>query len=639
MSFYYPLGLLGLIGIPVIVFIYIIKSKYTEQTVSSTYLWELSEKFLKRRKPISKLTGIVSLLLQLFAVLIVSVSIAHPVFTVPDSANDVYIILDGSASMNMQAGGVTRFAAAQKRVNRIIDKAREGSSYSLVLVGDTAQVVFEGVTDKEQAKVFVSALSAGWTASDCASAMTMAQEYFDANRSAVMYLVTDKPYEVNDALTLIDVSGGENNIAFADYDYEPADGGLCGTGHVISYARDEVVTVEMWIADERQGAAERVAQTQVLAVKGQPTPFSLPSSHTQFARLELRIAASDAMAEDNLVVMYDREKAQVRRVLLVRNAEDIKDETDDSAYLRFAMATSGKAEVDVTDSETYAAQGAQGYGMYVFNGYTPDELPQNASVWLIDAIDGADEKTGVSYRDHFTPRDQEGPGSYVVPEYTRDTTALAAMLTKDLVRRPIAVRTYAQYSAARTFTPVLTVNGEDHIVFAGLNKNSDRQVVFGFRIKDSDFGFRDDFLILVHNLMEYSFPSVLGQTDYVCGDTMAVNVVPGCEGIVLTSPSGKSTTLDTIGNDVCEVALHETGTYTLAVKRQGSNDTEIVSAFASVPESESRSDAGGAMLLSGEREFAYSDGFYDKLIVFFIAIAVLLLADWGVYCYEQYQLR
>ncbi len=75
------------------------------------------------------------------------------------------------------------------------------------------------------------------------------------------------------------------------------------------------------------------------------------------------------------------------------------------------------------------------------------------------------------------------------------------------------------------------------------------------------------------------------------------------------------------------------------MKRQGSNDTEIVSAFASVPESESRSDAGGAMLLSGEREFAYSDGFYDKLIVFFIAIAVLLLADWGVYCYEQYQLR
>ena len=49
MTFLYPLGLLGLLGIPVLIIIYIIKSKYTEQTVSSTYLWKLSERFLKKR--------------------------------------------------------------------------------------------------------------------------------------------------------------------------------------------------------------------------------------------------------------------------------------------------------------------------------------------------------------------------------------------------------------------------------------------------------------------------------------------------------------------------------------------------------------------------------------------------------------
>ena len=44
MRFLYPLGLLGLIGIPILIIIYLIKNKYTEQTVASTYLWELSEK-------------------------------------------------------------------------------------------------------------------------------------------------------------------------------------------------------------------------------------------------------------------------------------------------------------------------------------------------------------------------------------------------------------------------------------------------------------------------------------------------------------------------------------------------------------------------------------------------------------------
>ena len=47
---------------------------------------------------------------------------------------------------------------------------------------------------------------------------------------------------------------------------------------------------------------------------------------------------------------------------------------------------------------------------------------------------------------------------------------------------------------------------------------------------------------------------------------MNVNVVPNCESIVVQSPSGKSTTLDTMGNDICSVQLTETGTYTITVK-------------------------------------------------------------------------
>lgn len=57
MSLLYPLGLLGLLAIPVLIIIYIIKSKYTEQVIASTYLWELSEKFLKKRRRINRFAG------------------------------------------------------------------------------------------------------------------------------------------------------------------------------------------------------------------------------------------------------------------------------------------------------------------------------------------------------------------------------------------------------------------------------------------------------------------------------------------------------------------------------------------------------------------------------------------------------
>ena len=635
MNFHFPLGLLGLIGIPIIVIIYIIKSKYTEQTVASTYLWELSEKFLKKRKPISKLTGIITLLLQCFAILFVSVAIAQPVFTVPASANDVYIILDGSASMNMKQGSSTRFEIAQKKANQIIDDSKSGSTYSLVFAGETTDVVFEGVANKEQAKVYIKALTASWTASDCRSAMTFAQNYYDSNRSAVMYLITDKDYEVNDALTLVDVSDKEQNYAF--YSFEKSAGGV--KGQVISYEADASINIELRGSKNVSDAPEKIGAVSVTAVKGEPADFEISASLGGFAKLELCIVNGDAMQEDNCVVFYDSAVAQDRKVLLISDTG----ENSDGVYLKNAIRYAGKAEVDLVTPEEYEKQGAasfasRGYGMYAFNGYTPDALPTNAAVWLIDAVDGSGGESGVSLRDYPPVRDETGPDSYFVPTYNEGSSALEKMLTKDLVRRRIAVRRYAQYSVPpRNFTSVLSVEN-DSIVFAGLNKNNDRQVVFAFRIMDSDFGMKDDFLILVRNLMDYSFPSVLSETSYVCGDTMAVSVVPGCEGIVLTSPSGKSSTLDTLGADVCEVRLGETGTYTLTVEVQGKDETKLY-AYAGVPEEESRSAAGSSMLLEGEREYNYSDGFYDSLLPFLILIAVLIFADWGVYCYEQYQLR
>ena len=75
MSFMYPLGLLGLIGVPILIIIYILRSKYNEQTVPSTYLWTLSEKFFKRRNPLSGITGIISLILQILMVIILSLAI------------------------------------------------------------------------------------------------------------------------------------------------------------------------------------------------------------------------------------------------------------------------------------------------------------------------------------------------------------------------------------------------------------------------------------------------------------------------------------------------------------------------------------------------------------------------------------
>lgn len=633
MSFYFPLGLLGLIGIPIIIIIYIIKSKYTEQTIASTYLWELSEKFLKKRKPISKLQGIISLILQLLAVVVASFLIAHPVFTVRASANDIYFILDGSASMNMQQGGSTRFEKAQEKIKEIIDGSRSGSTYSLVFVRDTAEVAFEAVTDKEQAKINVGNLDAGWGVAECASALGIAQSYFDENPSAIIYIVSDKPYETKN-MTLIDVSGGENNYALK---CEPLGKGNTVKGSAVSYNSDATLTVEFAYSTARGEAYEKIEETNLQVTKGQPAEFQFETP-AQFYSLRVSIVNGDALQADNSVVLYKKADAQSRKVIIV---SDIKDRI----YIRNAIVAAGGVDADnvkMIPTEVYTDQcktnQIEKAELYVFNGYSPEVLPKNTAIWLIDGIDGSNADTGVSFRNYEEPRDTTGPDSYYVSEFIKPTTADEKELMKQIAFNEVTVRKYAKYNIPRSrFTTLMKV-GTDPVVSAGVNKNNDRQVVIAFQIGDSDFGMSPDFLILTRNLMDYSLPSVINESIYECGEIMAVNVVPNCESIVVTSPSGERTTLDTLDTNVCHVQLTETGTYNITVKRTDRED-ETISSFAYVPEEESRSEGGGILFLSGEREYKYSDGFYDKLLAFFIVIGVLLLADWGIYCYEQHQLR
>ncbi|MDE7164141.1 MAG: BatA and WFA domain-containing protein [Clostridiales bacterium] len=630
MSFYYPLGLIGLIGVPILVLIYIIKSKYTEQTVASTYLWELSEKFLKKRKPISKLTGIITLILQILAVVIASLLVAQPVFTVRGSARDIYFVLDGSASMNTVEDGKTRFDRAKERIVDIIDDARSGSTYSLIFVGSSTDVLFDGVTDKAQAKASVNQLKSGWCTDDMPSALSVAQQYYDNNRSSIVYLVTDAKHKVGN-LSLIDVSMGANNCAITDCVYRKTAGGVIGSGKVVSYSADVNLTVAMSVAETVGADYTRVATVKVECKKGEPADFELIADVAEFISVRLEITQADALNADNAVVLYDTAKAQERKVLFVNN-------TEDGTYLVNAIKTSGVAQVDVVSPKAYNESQLSGYGMYVFNGYTPLSLPKNAAIWLVNGIDGSGTGSGVGFREYTEPRDSTGPNSYYKCEYERGGSSQAfKLLTKNLVERNVVVRRYARYSMVG-FETVLKVGG-DPIIAAGLNENNDRQVVFAFELGDSNLGLIDDFLILVRNLMDYSFPAVIDSTLYDCGDIMNVNVVPGAESIVVTSPSGLSTTLDTLDNDICEVVLTEMGTYTVTAKISGADEDSVLYAYARVPEAESGVSDGETLVLRGEREYNYSDGYYDNLLVFFILIAVILLADWGVYCYEQHQLR
>ncbi|MBQ7770109.1 MAG: BatA domain-containing protein, partial [Clostridia bacterium] len=122
------MGLWGLIGIPILILIYIIKNKYTEQTVSSTYLWTLSERFLKRKNPLTMIAGLIALILQILAVAAISLAIAHPVFMLKDVARQYYFILDSSGSMSAGLNEDSLFEQGKGRIRDIIQDSANGST-------------------------------------------------------------------------------------------------------------------------------------------------------------------------------------------------------------------------------------------------------------------------------------------------------------------------------------------------------------------------------------------------------------------------------------------------------------------------------------------------------------------------------
>ena len=614
MSFLYPLGLLGLLGIPILIIIYIIKSKYTEQTVPSTYLWTLSERFLKRRNPLSRLAGIISLILQIAAVLVISLTIAHPVFTVPNAAHEYCFVLDASGSMNMMREEKTRFESGKERIGAIISESMEGSTYSLILLGERADTVFEQVTDKEQALFLLGEVAAAHTEPAHADALRKAQTCFSKNPAAKVYFVTDAETEALQNAELINVAAGEENYAISDVEYKLADGKVTLTGAVISYVSDKTLTVELY-ADS---AEEMKQSVTVDAKKGEKTAFSMTYACKSFSYLKLAIAEADAMLLDNEFVVFDVKNENSYETLLV---------SDRPYFIQTALSSIGFSKIEVISCQDF--EGQDGYGLYIFDTYAPEQMPKDGAVWLINPVASVPE-SGFSVQ-----------GSVVLEEagaleLSDSSSTMAQRLTQGLGGKGLYFSEYTKCGIYRNFTTLFSYQSNP-VMFAGTNTYGNREVVFAFDLHKSNLPVTLDFVVLMQNILDYSFPTVVEKVSYRCGDVLTVNAIPNCESIRVDSPLGGISYLDT-ATGVGEMVLNEAGVYTVTMMVGGSPRT--FSVFSSLPEEERDPVAEGvSFALQGEASADAFDGIYDELLIFFICLFVLFIADWGVYCYEKYQLR
>lgn len=614
MNFLHPYGLLGLIGIPILIIIYIIKSKYTEQTVASTYLWTLSNRFLKKRRRFTRLAGLIALLLQVLAISAISLTIAHPVITLPGAARDYCFILDASGSMSA-GDGQSRFDRAKEKILEVIEDATEGSRYSLVLASDTATLLFDRTEDRDAAIELLGTANVGYTEADIDAALEIAQQYFSENPASLTYLATDKSYSVAQNIEILDVSSDEVNYSLQNVEYatNESEGKTTVIGEAVSYSGAAELVVKLYV----DNVSEPVSSA-TLTLGAEPVPFSLVANTAAFAKLRVELECSDSQPLDNSVTLYSVKNENSYDTLIV---------SDSPFFIKMALSAVGYADMTVISTEEYDAQ--SGYGLYIFDGFVPEELPADGTVWFINPI-GSTEGAG------FTVQGEVELDAAADAELSSSTQSIVKKLTEGMLGGNLAVRKYQKIGLNRNFSTLLSYKGNP-LVFTGNTELGNREIVFAFDLHNSNFPLDPDFITLTGNLIDYSFPTVIEKTLYSVGDEASVNTPAGCEGIRIDSPQGNVSYLN-IGAEAATFALTEVGTYKLTLTVSGSQ--REMNIFSQLGDSERRlGELGGTVALSGVAEDMGHDGIYDELILLFICLAVVFSADWMVYCYDKYQLR
>ena len=119
-----PAALWGLLVLPLIVLLYMLRTRRLDLPVSSLMLWQRARKDLAARRPVRRFERSLLLLLQLLAASLLIFALARPRVHLPGSAElRTVIVMDVSASMQARDVRPSRFAGAVAEAHAAVDGA------------------------------------------------------------------------------------------------------------------------------------------------------------------------------------------------------------------------------------------------------------------------------------------------------------------------------------------------------------------------------------------------------------------------------------------------------------------------------------------------------------------------------------
>jgi hypothetical protein len=191
-SFLAPLALAGLLFLPVVVAMYLLKLRRDEAVVPSTLLWQKLVADVEANAPWQKLRRSLLLLLQLLLVLVLAFLAARPFIERPAGlAGDIVLVIDTSASMGATDVTPTRLDAAKAAAIDSLKDLPAGGKVSVIAAGRTARVVANGTSDVSNVKQAIAAIPPSYDVGDLGDALRLASALAARSGDAEILVATD----------------------------------------------------------------------------------------------------------------------------------------------------------------------------------------------------------------------------------------------------------------------------------------------------------------------------------------------------------------------------------------------------------------------------------------------------------------
>ncbi len=181
--------------IPALIALYFLKLKRQEKVISSTFLWARSLEDLHVNAPFQRMRRSLLLLLQLLILAALIAAASKPII---ESEVEIgvsrIILLDVSASMNVEESGGTRLELAREKALKIIESMQPTDLTGLITFAARPKVLQPLTTDKAKLTRAVGAVEGTSLPTDFTQALKTAASLSEASTGSEIYVVSDASF-------------------------------------------------------------------------------------------------------------------------------------------------------------------------------------------------------------------------------------------------------------------------------------------------------------------------------------------------------------------------------------------------------------------------------------------------------------